>query len=262
MGISSHNVFLSCLIVIEEIIAVTPILTGLIHAIININITVFSSPPLFTKTVIVIDQVITEPIVARVRLTFIYLDFTVRTCVTCKIVTIILDHSGAFNTTWYAVTNSWDAVLHTFPSIETGKPLTLLQRTQLCSYSGVWPQLIENRIRRKYILFDSSSLKKRFYLITFTTITSNDLFIIIFTNAIRTYADDFTTVLHMTLLREWHKIAIVTKALFRWFWTGGAGKSFEYLSPNPNCITIINTVFWALTKFAPKKYFKKSLRVY
>ena len=79
-----------------------------------------------------------------------------------------------------------------------------------------------------------------------------DLFIIIFTNAIRTYADDFTTALHMALLREWHKIAIVTKALFRWLRTGWAGESLEDFSPDPNCVTIIITIFWALTKFAPK----------
>ena len=140
------SILKSCLVVIEKIIAVTPILTGLVHAVININITVFSSPSLFTKTIIVIDQVITKPIVTRIWLTFINLYFTVRSCVACKIVTNIVDLSGAFNTTWYAVTNPWNAVLHTFSSIETGKPLTLLQRTQLSGYSGVWPQLIEKKL--------------------------------------------------------------------------------------------------------------------
>ena len=106
MGISSHNVFLSCLIVIEEIIAVTPILTGLLHAIINVNFTVFSSPSLLTKTVIVTNQVMTEPMFTRIWHAFIDLNFTVQSCVTCKCVTISVDLSEAFNTTWFAVANS------------------------------------------------------------------------------------------------------------------------------------------------------------
>ena len=83
-----------------------------------------------------------------------------------------------------------------------------------------------------------------FYLITFTTFTWTYLSIILFTDAIGTYADDFTTVLHMTLFREGDKIAIVTKALLR---TGRAGEDLADLSPNPYCVAIIHTVIRTLT---------------
>ena len=86
-----------------------------------------------------------------------------------------------------------------------------------------------------------------FYLITFTTFTWTYLSIILFTDAIGTYADDFTTVLHMTLFREGNKIAIVTKALFRKLRTGRAGEDLADLSPNPYCVAIIHTVIRTLT---------------
>ena len=86
-----------------------------------------------------------------------------------------------------------------------------------------------------------------FYLITFTTFTLTYLSIILFTDAIGTYADDLTTVLHMTLFREGNKIAIVTKALFRKLRTRRAGEDLADLSPNPYCVAIIHTVARTLT---------------
>ena len=84
------------------------------------------------------------------------------------------------------------------------------------------------------------------YLLTFTTITLTYVSIIL-TNAIGTYADDFTTVLHMTLFRERDNIAIVTKTLFRKLRTGRTGEDLANLSPDQDRVTIIYTVIRTLT---------------